>query len=249
MRVLAICGSPRKGNTYSVLSKLKEAYPSIDFKLLELSELNIEQCRGCYMCFLQGEENCPLKDDRDMILTEMSDADGIILASPVYNNHITGIMKNFVDRLGFMAHRPRFFDKYAMVMAVCGGFGAGKANQYMKDIFSVFGFNVVSSLELQISTKGEREKPSVREKATQAFDAFLSRTKEGQRQKPAPTLTQIVYFDVFKAVAGLTKNVGKADYEFYKDKTDYYYDTNINFFKKFLAKRIAGKVIKKMKDR
>ena len=102
MKILAICGSPRRGNCYSVLDSIKENYPTIDFKLLMLNEVNLEQCRGCYVCFLLGEENCPLKDDRDMIIKEILDADGIVFASPVYNNHITALMKHFMDRLGFL---------------------------------------------------------------------------------------------------------------------------------------------------
>ena len=124
MKILAICGSAHRGNCYSVLNTIKEEYPNIDYKLLMLSEVNLEQCRGCYVCVLRGEENCPRKDDRDMIIKEILDADGIVFASPVYVNHATALMKNFMERLGYEAHRPRFYDKYAMVIAVCGMFGA-----------------------------------------------------------------------------------------------------------------------------
>lgn len=34
MKIIAICGSPRKGNTYSVLNVIKESFPDIDYKLL-----------------------------------------------------------------------------------------------------------------------------------------------------------------------------------------------------------------------
>ena len=246
MKILAICGSPRKGNTYSVLNSIQESYPDIDYRLLMLNEVNLEQCRGCYVCVLRGEENCPLKDDRDMIIKEISDADGVVFASPVYVNHITALMKNFLDRLGFFAHRPCFFGKYAMVMAVCGGFGAKEANEYMDGIFSVFGFNVVSSIELKTGSNSEERKRHNNEKTIKAFDTFIAITKEGQGDISTPTLTQVVYFNVFKAISEMTKEVGKADYQFYKDKTDYFFDTKISFFKKMMAKRIARKLIKKM---
>ena len=32
MKILAICGSPRRGDTYSALNNIKEEYPNIDFK-------------------------------------------------------------------------------------------------------------------------------------------------------------------------------------------------------------------------
>ena len=48
MKILAICGSPRKGNTFSVLSSIKENYSDIDFKILQLPKMNFEFCTGCY---------------------------------------------------------------------------------------------------------------------------------------------------------------------------------------------------------
>ena len=246
MKILAICGSPKKGNCYSVLNSIQESFPAIDYKLLMLNESNLERCRGCYACVLRGEEYCPLKDDRDMIIEEISAADGIILASPVHVNHISALMKQFIDRLGFLAHRPRFFDKYVMVMAIGGGFGADKANEYMRGMFSVFGLNVVSSLELYIASKKERDNPYYHEKTINAVNKLIDGIKKGQGNPPAPTMLKLIYFNIFKAISELNKNEGPADYEFYKDKTDYIYDTKINPFKKMMAKRIAGKEIAKM---
>ena len=240
MKILAICGSPHRGNCYSVLNTIKEDYPNIDYKLLMLNEVNLEQCRGCYACIARGEENCPLKDDRDMIIKEMLDADGVVFASPVHVNHITALMKHFIGRLGFMSHRPRFFDKYAMVMAVCGMFGAKEANEYMNDIFSSFGFNVVSSLELAISAKTEKEKTYNHKKTVEAFDTFITRIEKGQRN--TPTLRLVIMFYIFKSISELNKEYFKADYQYYKDKTDSPY--GINFFKKMLAKRIVRKMIR-----
>ncbi|MFC2021037.1 flavodoxin family protein [Chloroflexota bacterium] len=246
MKILAICGSPKKGNCYSVLNSIQENYPEIDYKILMLNEVNLERCKGCYVCVLRGEEYCPLKDDRDMIIQEISDTDGIILASPVHVNHISALMKQFIDRLGFLAHRPRFFDKYVMVMAIGGGFGADKANEYMSGMFSVFGLNVVSSLELYIASKAERDNPYYHEKTINVVNTLIDRTKKGQGIPPSPTMLKLIYFNIFKAISELNKKEGPADYEFYKDKTDYVYDTKINPFKKMMAKRIAGKEIAKM---
>ena len=35
-----------------------------------------------------------------------------------------------------------------------------------------------------------------------------------------------------------------ADYEYYKDKTNYYYEINLPFYKKFIADRVVKKIIK-----
>lgn len=100
MKIIAICGSPRKGNTYSVLNAIKENFPDIDVKILMLKDLNFKMCKGCYSCVLRGEEKCPLKDDRDMLIKEFTEADGIIFSSPVYSHMVSALMKNFFDRFG-----------------------------------------------------------------------------------------------------------------------------------------------------
>ena len=244
VKILAICGSHHKGKCYSVLNTIKENYPTFDFKLLMLKDVNLQQCRGCYVCIAKGEQYCPLKDDRDMLIKEITDADGVIFASSVYVNTITSLMKQFMERVSFITHRPRLFDKYAMVMAICRGFGADKANEYMNDIFSSFGFNVVPSLELQFSTKNEEEKKYNHEKTIKAFNTLIARIEKGERNKP--TMTQLVMFNLFKTISELNKEYFEADYQYYKDKTDFYYDTKLNFFKKTLAKRIVKKEIKKI---
>jgi len=243
MKILAICGSPRKGNTYSALNSIKENYPDIDFKVLQLCDLNFELCRGCYVCIKWGEDKCPIKDDRDMIIKEMLDSDGLILASPVYSHMISARLKNFFERLGFYAHRPIFFDKYAMSLVTCSGYGAEEALKYMDKMLSVFGFNLVSPLELQIRPGKMPEKKKARnhESTLEAFNRLITKIEKDDRAKP--TINMMVPFSIFKYVSVIDKETMKADYEYYKDKTDYYYETQIPFFKKIIAQKVVKKII------
>jgi multimeric flavodoxin WrbA len=242
MRILAICGSPKKVDTYSVLNTIKEIDKNIDFKIMMLSELNLNDCKGCYMCIAKGEENCPLKDDRDYIIQEMNNADGVIFASPTYVYQITSLMKKFIERTGFLGHRPIFFDKYAMMVGTCKGFGADKVTDYMKGIFTSYGFNVVSSLELEISTKSEKEQKLNKEKIISSFNQFIEKMKN--REKVKPTIMQVVMFNILKYVSALDKNYLQADYEYYKDKEDFYYKTRIPFYMNWIAKQEIKKIEK-----
>ena len=245
MKILAICGSPRKGNSYSILNSIKENSPSIDFKLLMLSEVDLKMCKGCYGCVLNGEEFCPLKDDRDMIIQEMLDADGLIVASPTYTVQISALMKIFFDRLGYFGHRPRFFDKFAMSIATGAGYGIDETNKYMSKILSSFGYNIGPSLELQTLPKkmmSEKRKIDNKKKVIEASDTFIARIEKGERDKPSMGL--IVVFNIFKAVSEAFPDVYRADYEYYKDKTDYFYDTKIPFYKKRIANKYVSKVMK-----
>ena len=238
MKIIAICGSPHKGNTYSVLNTIQEDYPDIDYKILMLSEYIWERCRGCYACIAMGAEKCPLKDNRDMIVEEMLAADGIIFASSVNVNNITALMKEFMGRLGYETHRPRFYDKHAMVIAVCGMFGAKETNKYLSDILGSFGFNVVSALELQIALETEKEKAYNHKQTVQAFDKFLTAIENGEKNVP---LGQIVRFNLFKIISESNQEHFEADYAYYKDKTDFPYETNP--FKKRWAKLKALKAL------
>ena len=243
MKILAICGSPRKGGTFKVLDAMKEKYPDIDYEILMLKDMNLKDCHGCYACINRGPDKCPLNDDRDVILKKMEDADGVIFATPTHTRHVTALMKKFMDKLGYIAHRPYFFDKYALFIATCKGFGADLANEYMSSNIGQYGFNVVSSLDLYVSTKSEAETKYNKEQTAKAFEKLTSAIQKGEKSKPK--FGHLVYFHIFKAISELNKKEGIADYEYYKDKTDYYYDIKIPFYKMKFAKWIAGKEVKK----
>jgi multimeric flavodoxin WrbA len=237
MKIVAVCGSPHKGSCYSVLSTIAEDHPEVEYRLLMLGELNFGQCKGCYACIARGEDKCPLKDDRDLVVNEMLAADGVIFASPVYVNHISALMKCFIDRIGYESHRPRFFGKQAMVMAVCGGFGADKAAGYMSDILSTFGYNVAASLELQASTKSDRERANNRKQADAAFEELVAAIQSGAR-KP-PSVTQVVMFNLFKAISSAYPDKFSADHRYYQGKNGYYDDSKVSFWKQMIARRVV----------
>jgi len=246
MKILAICGSPKKGNTYSALNEIKEKYPDIDFKLLMLKDVNLKPCLGCYVCVKLGEDKCPLKDDREKIVKEMINADGVLFASPVYTMQITALMKNFFERVGYIDHRPIFYGKYAMLMAVCAGFGADSANDYMDGMCSIFGFSIASSVELKVASKSENEKAYNYKLTTEAFDKFITTIKENKGQPPKITLTQLIYYNVFRTLSEMQKDMYKADYKFYKDKTDIPSNAKVNPFKKMFANFMTSRIVKKM---
>lgn len=245
IKISAIVGSPRKGKTFKAINAMKEQYPDVDFNIMMLNELDIGMCKGCYLCNSRGEELCPLKDDRDTVLAEIENADGVIFASPVYVNHVTGMMKNFIDRIGFLAHRPNYFDKQAMVMATCNSFGDDEVTDYLEGIVNVFGLNVTSKLGLQMATGSEKETQRNHEKSVKAFDAFIDSIKKDTRVEPS--MTQLVMFNSFKMASELVKDKFPADYEYYKNKKDYHNeDAKISGIKKMLAKRIAKKSLDEM---
>ena len=128
MKVTAFVGSARKKHTYNATEQFLQNLQSlgdIEYEIVSLSDYRLEVCKGCKLCFEKGEEFCPLKDDRDILFNKMNNSDGIIFASPNYSFNVSGLMKIFLDRLGFIFHRPRFFGK-AFTSIVVQGFYRGE---------------------------------------------------------------------------------------------------------------------------
>lgn len=244
LKILAICGSPHRGNTYEILEFLKQRNPEIDFRIFMLSEFKLMDCVGCYTCVNTGEENCPLEDDRDLIINAMKEADGTIFASPTYARAISALMKKFVERTSYIAHRPVFFGKHALALATCAGFGADLACNYLKEHFTQYGFNFVSCTELKVATKSDFETGHNREKALRECSKLIRTIRSCETFKPS--FDQLVYFNIFKSISVLNKMKGWADYRFYKDKKDFYYDVKIPFLKNKIAQWIAGKEVEKI---
>jgi multimeric flavodoxin WrbA len=103
MNVIAVCGSPRKGNTEWMLQKLLDdlGRGGIEVELILLRKRNIKRCLGCLTCEAGGKERegaCAVSDDMQEIYPKMLAADVIILGTPVYFYMLSGLLKNFLDR-------------------------------------------------------------------------------------------------------------------------------------------------------
>lgn len=202
--------------------------------------------KGCYTCVLRGKEKCPIKDDRDMIIDRMKAADGLILSSPVYSHMVSALMKNLFDRFGYFAHRPEFFGKYAMSMVTCSGYGSDHATQYMDKMLSVFGFNLAQPLTVNYNPGrgSESQKTENEQKIQDGFNALIAKIRKGDKDKPG--LGKLIPFGIFKAISEAAKDSMPADYNYYKNKTDYYYDIQLPFFKKWIAKKVVKKEVDKI---
>ena len=105
IKILGVCGSPIKGgNTEAFLKealKAAEAAGEVQTQLMILSGKEIRDCRHCNWCIRKQTEGkfCVQDDDMNELFPEILDADGIILASPVYIGRLSGYLACFLDRL------------------------------------------------------------------------------------------------------------------------------------------------------
>jgi len=139
LKILAICGSPRKGNTEWMLRKLLEHAKGLgaETELVLLRRLKIKGCNGCLKCEGGGKERegvCTIKDDMEDILPKLLQADVIVLGTPVYFEMLSGLLKSFIDRT--CPIWPRLEGKSCAGVAVAEK-GIGKAVDNLKTYSSL----------------------------------------------------------------------------------------------------------------
>ena len=113
IRILGISGSPRRdGNTVQLLKETLGAAAEEDgatTELISLAGKDIKPCDGCRTC--RTTKECRIKDDLQPIFDKMVEADGIILATPVYYGSATPQIKALMDRAGYTAaSKGRLFE-------------------------------------------------------------------------------------------------------------------------------------------
>jgi len=106
MKILGISFGSRNGNNDAMckqaLMAAKENGADIEF--INMQNLHIEHCTGCIACvqgIFSGKGNfCALKDDFGWLLDKMLDADGIVIAVPIFEKGATGLFRTITDRFG-----------------------------------------------------------------------------------------------------------------------------------------------------
>ncbi len=103
MKILGVCGSPRKGNTEWMLARVLESAFACGAKteLLLLRQADVRPCRGCLACEKRdqaGRGVCRIEDQMRGILPKLLAADVILLGTPGYMGLLSGLLKGFLDR-------------------------------------------------------------------------------------------------------------------------------------------------------
>lgn len=115
MKVLAINGSARKdGNTSLLVNTVFEELnkEGIETEMVQLSGQIMEPCKACWAC--SGKKNCVHKKDLfQEIFKKMTQADGIILGSPVYTANMSANMQALLERASVVTDMNRSENLFA----------------------------------------------------------------------------------------------------------------------------------------
>lgn len=146
--ILGIQGSPRgvasrtRLLTEWVLAGANDA--GADTELVDLIDLRIEACTGCESCSATGQ--CVFSDDFPFLYDHMIRADGIVLGSPVYVDHVTGQVKVFIDRLADTIHYQKLSGKYGCTVSTTWISGGEQVVSYLSHVLTYLGICTLPGL-------------------------------------------------------------------------------------------------------
>ncbi|QUI23722.1 flavodoxin family protein [Vallitalea pronyensis] len=251
MNIVVLLGSPRKKDSYHVAQLIEKKMGhegDIRFDYIQLSDMTIHECKGCGLCFSKGEMYCPLKDDIQGIVKRMIQADGILLASPVYACQITGTLKKAIDRMAYLCHRPAMVGKPFINIVTTAGGGKKPTGQYMKMMGIAFGCHYVGTLPVISTMFFDDDKNSLyNEKYHQKILKKMDRLiKHFQKALHDTTPPRPSYYDIFLFNGLKSKTyMSEADHDYWKKKgwlkANYYYPTQLS-----IGKKIFGYTINQM---
>jgi multimeric flavodoxin WrbA len=142
MIVVGLCGSPREQATDYVLKEALRLLQQhgFDTRFFTVRGKSIGFCLHCDYCLEHKE--CIQKDDMQELYPLLKNADGIVIATPVYNGGISAQTKAVLDRCrAALAGDKNFFKgKIAMGIAL-GGDRAGGQEAALTQIHTFYILN------------------------------------------------------------------------------------------------------------
>lgn len=247
MKCLVIHGSPRRGNTWDVLNRVKEEMNkngNFQWDIIELGRLQMTNCVGCFNCIFKGEEQCPHNNYMGEIRGKMDEADVFIITSSVYSLNITGTLKTFIDHMSFKFHRPSYFTKKALVITTTAGAGHEDAAKYIKNVLGYWGVNYIKTVAIayRAAELSEKNIGIIRRGAKD----FAKELNYGEIHKAK--IKSVCMFNVWKAMSLAQDDKENADYKYWSnpklENKIYDCDVPIGITGKVIG-NIAFKIMKK----
>jgi multimeric flavodoxin WrbA len=157
MKILAIHGSPHTTRSTTrklagfVLEGATEA--GAETEIIDLCDFRVTPCTACEGCSFNGI--CVYEDDVPAIIERMKEADGVVFASPVYIDNVSGQMKIFFDRLADAIHYQLLAGKSGCSVATTHTSGGDEVVAYQNHVLNYLG--VISVGGLSVATGGSIE--------------------------------------------------------------------------------------------
>lgn len=145
MKVLIINGSPRvNGNTSIALREMENEFRrlGVETETVQVGNKDIRGCIACGHCYKEGK--CVFDDEVNVLAKKFEEADGLVVASPVYYASANATLIACLDRLFYSTR----FDKTMKVGAsvVCARrSGCTATFDELNKYFTITNMPIVSS--------------------------------------------------------------------------------------------------------
>ena len=145
MKVLMLNGSPKaNGNTALALAEMEKifALEGIETETVQVGHKDIRGCISCGSCYQTGK--CVFDDVVNELASKFQEADGLVVASPVYYASANATLIAALDRLFYSTH----FDKTMKVgasVAIARRGGCSATFDQLNKYFTISGMPIASS--------------------------------------------------------------------------------------------------------
>jgi multimeric flavodoxin WrbA len=213
MKILAINASPRTLRSTTrrlaqfVLAGAETA--GAETEMIDLCDLRVTPCTACEGCSFNGI--CVFDDDVPLIVERMKEADGIVFASPVYIDNVSGQMKVFFDRLADAIHYQILAGKFGCSVATTHTSGGDEVVAYQNHVLNYLA--VVSVGGLSVATGGDPEAPDARESDGRALGLRLADAVANGFPDPEQQEEITGNREFFKDIVIENRDVRSEDYE------------------------------------
>lgn len=145
MKVLILNGSPRaNGNTSLAVSEMKKVFDKegIETEIVQVGNKDIRGCVACGACGKLGK--CVFDDIVNEVAEKFKEADGLVLASPVYYASANATLVALLDRLFYSSSFNKTMKVGASVVCARRG-GCSATFDELNKYFTISNMPVASS--------------------------------------------------------------------------------------------------------
>lgn len=145
MKVLILNGSPRKeGNTAIAIGEMVNVFDKegVETEVITLGGKDIRGCLACNACVKTGK--CVIDDIVNEIAPKFEEADGLVVASPVYYASANATLIACLDRLFYSSHFDKTMKVGASVVCARRG-GCSSTYDQLNKYFTISGMPVAPS--------------------------------------------------------------------------------------------------------
>lgn len=145
MKVLILNGSPRiNGNTAIAIREMERVFQEsgVEVETVQIGNKDVRGCIACGYCFEAGK--CVFDDVVNDLASKFEEADGLVIASPVYYASANATLIACLDRLFYSTHFPKTMKVGASVVCARRG-GCSATFDELNKYFTISNMPIASS--------------------------------------------------------------------------------------------------------